>query len=121
MENILLLKLCLPPFIKIFAEITLGVEFLDHAEMTEIVNKIVNNFDYKWMRVLFHEPDFLVNCLLIFLLEELHRILRSFESELKLIMLPDCPENVGKATHSNKVVLVRLVEVSLFALLGTTI
>jgi hypothetical protein len=89
--------------------------------MAGIVEKIVNNFDDKWMRVLFHEPDFLVNCLLIFLLKELHSILRSFESELKLIMLPDRPENVGKATHSNKVVLVRLVEVGLFALLGTTI
>jgi len=89
--------------------------------MAGIIKKIVNNFDDKWMWVLFHEPDLLENCLLIFLLEELHRILRSFKSELKLIMLPDCPENVGKATHSNKVVLVRLVEVSLFALLGTTI
>jgi len=89
--------------------------------MVGIVKKIVNNFDDKWMRVLFHEPDFLENCLLIFLLQELHRILRPFESENKLIMFPDRPKNVGKATHSNEMVLVRLIEVGLFALLGTTI
>jgi hypothetical protein len=81
-ENILLLKLSLAPFLKKFAEITLAIEFLDQAQMAGIVKKIVNNFDDKWMRVLFHEPDFLINCLLIFLLEELDRILRSFESEL---------------------------------------
>jgi hypothetical protein len=117
----MLLKLSLPPFIKKFAEITLAVEFLDHAQMAGIVKKIINDFNDEWMRVLFHESDFLENCLLIFLLQELHRILRPFESELKLIMLPDRPENVGKATHSYKMVLVRLIEVGLFALLGTTI
>ena len=58
-ENILLLELLLSPFIKKIAEITLAIELLDHAEMTGVVKKIVNNFDDEWMRVLFHEPDFL--------------------------------------------------------------
>jgi hypothetical protein len=89
--------------------------------MARIVKKIVNDFHDKRMRVLFHEPDFLVNCLLIFLFQEFHCIFRPFESELKLIMLPDGPENVGKATHSDKMLLVRLIEVGLFAIFGTTI
>ena len=46
-------------FLQILVEITQAVKFLDHAEMTKIVSKIVNNFDNKWMRVLFHEPDLL--------------------------------------------------------------
>ena len=55
----MLLKLYLTPFKKKFAEITLSVEFLDHAQMARIFLKIVNNFDNKWMGILFHEPDFL--------------------------------------------------------------
>jgi hypothetical protein len=45
LENLLLLKLFHPPFIKKVAEITLTVEFFDNILMTGIVNKIVNNFD----------------------------------------------------------------------------
>ena len=69
--------------------------------MARIVKKIVNNFDDKWMRVLFHEPDFPVHCLLLSLVKEVHRILRPFESEHLLIMLPGGPENMGEAAHSD--------------------
>ena len=59
---------------KIFAKITLDVEFLDHAQMAGIIKKIVNNFDDKWMRILFHEPDLL-----------LHRLLNTIIKEVQLI------------------------------------
>jgi hypothetical protein len=59
---------------KIFAEITLAVEFLDHAQVAGIVNKIVNDFDDKWMRILFHEPDLLLHCLLNTILKEVQLI-----------------------------------------------
>jgi hypothetical protein len=55
---------------KIFAEITLAVEFLDHAQVAGIVNKIVYDFDDKWMRIFFHEPDLLLHCLLYFLVKK---------------------------------------------------
>ena len=51
------------------------------------------------MRVLFHEPDFLENCLLLFLVEEVHWCHRPLDCEYLLVMLPDGPENVGEATH----------------------
>ena len=119
-EDLFLLKLFLTLIIKKFVEITLTIELLDHAEMAGIVKKIVNDFDDKWMRVLFHEPDFLQHCLLISLFNELQLIPRPFDSELSLIMLPDGPEHVGIATHSDKVVLVSLIGVGFLALLGTT-
>ena len=53
------------------------------------------------MRVLLHEPYFLVSCLMLFLLQEFHRFLRPFESEDLLVMLPGGSENVGKATLSD--------------------
>jgi hypothetical protein len=84
--------------VKIFGEIALSVNFLDHTQMTRIVKKIVNNFDYKWMRVLFHQSDFLENCLMLFLVQEFHRCHRPFDCENFLIMLPGCSENMGKAT-----------------------
>ena len=52
---------------KIFDEITLAEDFLDNAQMAGIVKKIVNNFDYKWMRIIFHESDFLKQLLDLFL------------------------------------------------------
>jgi hypothetical protein len=69
--------------------------------MASIVKKIVNNFDNEWMRDLFHQPNFLHHCLLISLVKKFQCILRPFDSELFLIMLPDGPKNVGKATHSD--------------------
>ena len=36
-ENFFLLKLSIPPFIKIFSEITHTIELLDHAQMASIV------------------------------------------------------------------------------------
>ena len=45
LENLLLLKLFRPPFIKKVAEITLTEVFFDNMLMAGIVNKIVNNFD----------------------------------------------------------------------------
>jgi hypothetical protein len=89
--------------------------------MASIVKKIVNNFDDKWMRVLFHESDFLHHCLLISLFKKVQCILRPFESELLLIMLSDGPENVSISTHPDQVVLVSLIGVGFLALLGTTI
>jgi hypothetical protein len=121
MENILLHEFFLAPFIKIFSEISHTIELLDHAQMASIVKKIVNNFDDKWMRVLFHEPDFLHHCLLIYLFKKVQCILRPFESELLLIMLPDGPENVGKPTQPDKVVLISLIGVGFLALFWTTI
>ena len=67
-ENILLLKVLFLPLIKKLAEVTLVVKFLNHAEMAWIVKKIIDNIDDEWVRVLFHEPDFLVDWELIFLL-----------------------------------------------------
>jgi hypothetical protein len=100
-ENLFLLKFFLTPIIKKFVEITLTIELLNHAEMAGIVKKIVNDFDDKWMRVLFHESDFLQHCLLISLFNEFQLIPRPFDSELLLIMLPDGPEHVGIATHTD--------------------
>ena len=108
----------LPHFQKKLAEITLTVNFLDHTQMTLIVNEIVNNFDDKWMRVLFHQPDFLKCCLALFLFQEFDRCHRPFDCKLFLIMLPDCSENMGEATLSDKVVLVKFIQVSVVALLG---
>lgn len=54
MEDLLFRKLFLSPLNKNFAEITLWEEFLYYAEMAWIVNKIVSNFDNKWVRVLSH-------------------------------------------------------------------
>jgi hypothetical protein len=88
--------------------------------MACIVKEIIYNFDDKWMRVLFHEPDFVVSCLLISLVEEFQRILRPLDCEYLLVMLPNGHENVGKATRSNKVVLVRHKGVGLIALHGNT-
>jgi hypothetical protein len=65
------------------------------------VNKIINNFDDKWMRVLFHEPDFLQHCLLIALLKHFHCFLSPFDCKLFLVMLPDGSENIGKAALSD--------------------
>jgi hypothetical protein len=89
--------------------------------MAVLIMKIVNNFDNKWVRVFFHQPDLLQHCLLLALVQELNRILRPFDSKLFLIMLPDGFENMGEATLSDKVILVRLIEVGVFALLGTAI
>ena len=66
---------------KIFAKITLAVEFLDHAQMAGIVKKIVNNFDNKWMGILFHEFNFIENCLSSSLIQEIDRAHRPFNSE----------------------------------------
>jgi hypothetical protein len=73
------------------------------------------------MRVLFHESDFFVNCLLIFLVQEVHRILRPFDCEYLLVMLPDGSENITKASHPDKMVLVWLKGIGLTAFLGNTI
>jgi hypothetical protein len=105
---------------KIFVEIALSVNFLDHTQMTRIIKKIVNNFDYKWVGVLFHQSDFLENCLMLFLVQEFHRCHRPFDCENFLIMLSCRSENMCEATLSDKVVLVRLIGVSLIALLGNT-
>ena len=88
--------------------------------MARVVKKIVNNFDDKWMRVLFHEPDFLQHCLLVALVKHFHRFLSPFDCKLFLIMLPDGSENIGEAALSDKVVLVRLIEVGVIALLWKT-
>jgi len=73
------------------------------------------------MRILFHESDLLVNCLLIFLLQEFHRILRSFDCKHLLVILSNGSENIAKATHSDKVLLVWLKGVGFTAFLGNTI
>ena len=65
------------------------------------VNKIINNFDDKWMRVLFHEPDFLEHCLLVALVKHFHSFLSPFDSKLFLVMLPDGSKNIGEATLSD--------------------
>ena len=81
----------------IFGEIALSVNFLDHTQMTRIVKKIVNYFDDKWVGVLFHQPDFLKNCLMLFLVQEFHRCHRPFDCENFLIMLSCGSENMGEA------------------------
>ena len=88
--------------------------------MAGIVTKIVDNFDDKWMRVLFHEHDFLHHCLYLSLVQEVHRLLRPFESEHLLIMLPDDPVNMSEAALSDQVILVCLKGVGVIALLGIT-
>jgi hypothetical protein len=62
------------------------------------VNKIINNFDDKWMRVLFHEPYFLQHCLLVALVKHFHSFLSPFDCKLFLVMLPDGSENICEAT-----------------------
>ena len=119
-ENHFLLKFFIPPFFKKFAEITLAVKLLDHAQMASIVNIIVNDFDDKWMRVLFHEPDFLEYCLMLCLVQEFNRKHWPFDCKHSLIMLPGGSENSGKAALSYKVILVSLKGVGVIALLGTT-
>jgi hypothetical protein len=88
--------------------------------MTRIFLKIVNNFDDEWMRVLFHEPDFLQHSLMLSYFQEFHRSHRSFDSEYFLIMLPNGPENLGEATLSDKVILVSFIQVGVLALLGNS-
>jgi hypothetical protein len=68
LQNLLLLKFFIAPFKNKFAEITFTKEVFDYTLMAGIINKIVNNFDDKWMRVLFHELDFLEQRLLLFLI-----------------------------------------------------
>ena len=65
------------------------------------VKKIVKNFDDEWMRVLFHEPDFLPHCLLLARVKQVQRFLRPFNCKLSLIMLSDCFENIGQAALSD--------------------
>ena len=86
--------------------------------MARIFKKIVYNFDYKWMRILFHEPDLVEYCLVLSLVQEFHRTHRPFDSEYMLIMNPDGPEYLGKATCFYKVSLVSFKQVGVFALLG---
>ena len=77
--------------------------------MACIVNKIVNEFDDKWMRVLLHEPDLIEKPLLLFLVQEFHRKHRPFDCKHSLIMLPGGSEYSGEATLSDEVVLVWLI------------
>jgi hypothetical protein len=86
--------------------------------MAGIVNKIVNDFDDKWMRVLLHQPDLVENGLLLFLVQQFHRKHRPFDCKHTLIMLPGGSENSGEAALSDQVVLVRLIQVGVRALLG---
>jgi hypothetical protein len=69
--------------------------------MARIVKKIVNNFDNKWVRVLFHQPDLLENRLLLTLIQEFHRKHRPFDSEHSLVILPYGSENSGEAALSD--------------------
>jgi hypothetical protein len=52
------------------AEITIAVEILDNALVAGIVEKIVNNFDNEWVRLLFHQPYLFQHCLLLFILKK---------------------------------------------------
>jgi hypothetical protein len=52
------------------AEITIAVEILDNALVAGIVEKIVNNFDDEWVRLLFHQPDLFKHGLLLFILKK---------------------------------------------------
>jgi hypothetical protein len=77
--------------------------------MTIIVKKIVNNFDNKWVRVLFHEV-YSFKCLLMFSIPlKLHLISQNFDCKNFLIMLPDSAENIGFATTSDNVISVSLI------------
>jgi hypothetical protein len=69
--------------------------------MAGMIKKIVNDFDDKWMRVLFHEPDFLMNCLNFTLIQEINLEHRPFDCKYFLIVLPGGFEYCGKATLSD--------------------
>ena len=86
--------------------------------MARIVKEIVNDFDDKRVRVLFHESDLLKYCLLLTVIQKFHRKHRPFDSEHSLVILPGGSENSGEAALSDQVVLVRLVGVGVIALLG---
>jgi hypothetical protein len=89
--------------------------------MAGIVNKIVNYFDDKWVRVLLHQPDLIENSLLLFLVQEFHRKHGPFDCKHALIMLPGGSEDSGEAALSDQVVLVRLIQVGVLALFGNAI
>jgi hypothetical protein len=91
----------LSSLLKKFAEITLVVVFLDQTLMPGIVNKIINNFDNKWMRFFFHEPYFLKHCLLLSVILQAYRNLRPFNSKNLLIMFSNCNENMSEAALSD--------------------
>jgi hypothetical protein len=88
--------------------------------MASIIKKIVNDFDDKWMRILFHQSDFLMNCLNFSLIQEINLKYTPFDCKYFLIMLPDCFEYSCKATLSDKVVLAKFICVGFIALLRTT-
>jgi hypothetical protein len=85
--------------------------------MAGIVKKIVNNFDDKWMGILFHELNFIEYCLTLSRFQEFHWRHRPFDSEYLLIMLSDGPEDLSKTTRSYKVSFVSFKQVGITALL----
>jgi hypothetical protein len=81
-----------------------------------IVEKIVNNFDDEWVRLLFHQPDLFHQCLLLFLLKKVKWHNRPFKSENLLIILPYDFENIRKATSPDHMFLVKLIDVGVLAI-----
>jgi hypothetical protein len=69
--------------------------------MASIIKKIVNDFDDKWMTILFHQSDFLMNCMNFRLIQEINLKHTPFDCKYSLIMLPDGFEYSCKATLSD--------------------
>jgi hypothetical protein len=81
-----------------------------------IVEKIVNNSDDEWVRLLFHQSDLFQQCLLLFLLKKIKCDIWPFKSESLLIILPDDFEDIREATSPNQMILVKLIGVGVLAL-----
>ncbi len=70
MQVFLFRKWYLPSINEELAEIPQAVEILDNAQVAGTVFKIVYDFDDKWVRLLFHQSDLFLQCLLIYLLKK---------------------------------------------------
>jgi hypothetical protein len=57
MQIFLLRKWYLSSFKEELAKIPLAIEILDNTQVTGIVDKIVYDFDDKFVRLLFHDSD----------------------------------------------------------------
>ena len=73
--------------------------------MAVIIKKIVKNFDDKWVRILFHEPDFLKPLLLLSLAKQLYLIIMPFYGDFFIIVFPNGTVYTSLATRSNVVSL----------------
>ena len=80
MQDFLFRKWYLPSIKEELAKITLDIEILDNAQVTGIIDKIVYYFNYKWVRVFFHQSDLFNYSVLIFLLKKVKWHIRPFKS-----------------------------------------